>query len=38
MLEAGLDPSDPAARLRYGGVVLDTFPVGNDRLRPPIQR
>lgn len=25
MLEAGLDPSDPAERLRYGGVVLDTF-------------
>ncbi len=25
MLEAGLDPSDSAERLRYGGVVLDTF-------------
>ena len=25
MLEAGLDPSDPAARLEYGGQVLDTF-------------
>ena len=25
MQEAGLDPSDPAARLKYGGVVLDTF-------------
>jgi len=25
MLEAGLNPSDPAERLRYGGVVLDTF-------------
>ena len=25
MLEAGLDPSDPAERLRYGGVVLDNF-------------
>ena len=25
MLEAGLDPSDPNARLEYGGVVLDTF-------------
>ena len=25
MLEAGLDPSDPAERLRYGGVVLDAF-------------
>ena len=25
MLEAGLDPTDPVERLRYGGVVLDTF-------------
>ncbi len=25
MLEAGLDPSDAAARLDYGGLVLDTF-------------
>ena len=25
MLEAGLDPGDPAERLRYGGVVLDDF-------------
>ncbi|MCY3780527.1 MAG: beta-galactosidase trimerization domain-containing protein [Chloroflexi bacterium] len=25
MLEAGLDPADPAARLDYGGTVLDAF-------------
>lgn len=25
MREAGLDPTDPAERLRYGGAVLDTF-------------
>ena len=25
MLEAGLDPTDAAARLEYGGLVLDTF-------------
>ncbi len=25
MLEAGLDPSDAAERLRYGGIVLDNF-------------
>ena len=25
MLEAGLDPSDPTARLEYGGAVLDSF-------------
>ena len=25
MLEAGLDPTDAAARLEYGGFVLDTF-------------
>ena len=25
MQEAGLDPSDPAARLEYGGFVLDNF-------------
>ena len=25
MLDAGLDPSDPVARLEYGGSVLDTF-------------